>query len=172
MRRDNLIYALFSTVNMLDITVIMSILNMNGACVVFRSGLHVDGVLGVLAFSRSFLRYCQRAPAVGPQRIPRRAADCPAVHVSGQAVAKVLRHLNSVVRSQTQHRTWSLESPAPIEVTTATLFTSYFFIAAITVAVPASSVASMASRGHKDAVWCRPSASSGPHPSSCRPMKL
>ncbi len=56
MRRDNLIYALFSTVNMLDMTVIMSILNMKGA--------------------------------------------------------------------------WSLESPAPIEVTTATRLTSYFFIAA------------------------------------------
>ena len=62
MRRDNLIYALFSTVNMLDMTVIMSILNMKGA--------------------------------------------------------------------------WSFESPAPIEVTTATRFTSYFFMAAITVAVP------------------------------------
>ena len=31
---------------------------------------------------------------------------------------------------------WSFESPAPIEVTTATRFTSYFFMAAITVAVP------------------------------------
>ena len=31
---------------------------------------------------------------------------------------------------------WSFESPAPMEVTTATRFTSYFFIAAITVAVP------------------------------------
>ena len=31
---------------------------------------------------------------------------------------------------------WSLESPAPIEVTTATRFTSYFFMAAMTVAVP------------------------------------
>jgi hypothetical protein len=33
---------------------------------------------------------------------------------------------------------WSFESPAPIEVTTATRLTSYFFMAAMTVAVPAS----------------------------------
>jgi hypothetical protein len=32
---------------------------------------------------------------------------------------------------------WSLESPAPMDVTTATRLTSYFFIAAMTVAVPA-----------------------------------
>ena len=35
---------------------------------------------------------------------------------------------------------WSLESPAPIEVTTATRFTSYFFMAAMTVAVPSVSI--------------------------------
>mmetsp|Transcript_1829 Transcript_1829/g.5513 ORF Transcript_1829/g.5513 Transcript_1829/m.5513 type:complete len:319 (+) Transcript_1829:185-1141(+) len=35
---------------------------------------------------------------------------------------------------------WSLESPAPIDVTTAMRFTSYFFIAAMTAAVPSVSI--------------------------------
>ena len=35
---------------------------------------------------------------------------------------------------------WSFESPAPIEVTTATRLTSYFFMAAMTVAVPSVSM--------------------------------
>ena len=68
---------LFLSAKMEDMTVIMSILNMKGACVVFRSGLRVDGVLGVLALFRAG------------------STLQPSAHVSGQAVAKVLRHLNS-----------------------------------------------------------------------------
>ena len=62
-----------------------------------------------------------RAPHAIDAQFPRREADDMTV---------IMSILN-------MKGAWSFESPAPIEVTTATRFTSYFFIAAMTVAVPA-----------------------------------